>query len=85
MVEPHFEITKDAAGEYRLRLRAPNAEIIAASEGYKPKSSCKNGIESVKKNAPKAMIRDLAGEQIHVRANQLNSCIILESICCLSC
>ena len=62
MVEPQFEITKDAAGEYRFRLRAPNGEIIAASESYKSKSSCKNGIESVKKNAPKAIIQDLTGE-----------------------
>ena len=56
MVEPQFEITKDAAGEYRFRLRAPNGEIIAVSEGYKSKDSCKNGIASVKENAPKATI-----------------------------
>ena len=62
MVEPQFEIYKDAAGEYRFRLRAPNGEIIAVSESYKSKSSCKNGIESVKENAPKAMIQDLTGE-----------------------
>jgi len=62
MVEPQFEIFKDTAGEYRFRLRAPNGEIIAASEGYTAKSSCKNGIASVKENAPKAIIQDLTGE-----------------------
>jgi uncharacterized protein YegP (UPF0339 family) len=62
MVEPQFEIYKDAAGEYRFRLRAPNGEIIAVSESYTSKSSCKNGIESVKENAPEAMIQDLTGE-----------------------
>ena len=61
MVEPQFEIYKDVAGEYRFRLRAPNGEIIAASEGYKSKDGCKNGIASVKENAPKAMIQDLTG------------------------
>ncbi|SEO61394.1 YegP family protein [Nitrosovibrio sp. Nv6] len=47
-----FEIYKDKAGEFRFRLRASNGQIILASEGYKTKSGCNNGIESVKKNAP---------------------------------
>ena len=62
MVAPQFEIYVDTAGEYRFRLRAPNGEIIAVSESYKSKDSCKNGIESVKENAPKAVIQDLTGE-----------------------
>ena len=62
MPEAQFEIFQDAAGEYRFRLRAPNGEIIAHSEGYKSKDSCKNGIASVKENAPKAIIQDLAGK-----------------------
>lgn len=62
MPEAQFEIFKDTAGEYRFRLRAPNGEIIAVSEGYTQKSSCKNGIASVKKNAPNAIIEDLTGE-----------------------
>jgi uncharacterized protein YegP (UPF0339 family) len=45
-----FECYKDKAGEYRFRLKAGNGEIILASEGYKSKSSCDNGIASVKKN-----------------------------------
>lgn len=53
---PKFEIYKDKAGEYRFRLKASNGQIIAASEGYVKKDSCKNGIESVKKNAPDAPI-----------------------------
>ncbi|MFW6110908.1 MAG: YegP family protein [Thermoproteota archaeon] len=59
MVKPQFEIKKDAAGEYRWNLRAPNGQIIASSEGYNSKSGCKNGIASVQKNAPKAVIEDL--------------------------
>lgn len=47
-----FEIYKDKAGEFRFRLKASNGQNILASEGYKDKSGCKNGIESVMKNAP---------------------------------
>lgn len=45
-----FECYKDKAGEYRFRLKASNGQTILASEGYKSKSSCTNGIESVQKN-----------------------------------
>lgn len=44
----------DKAGELRFRLTAKNGQVIAVSEGYKALASCKNGIESVKKNAPDA-------------------------------
>jgi len=54
--EPKFEMYSDAAGKCRWRLKAPNGEIIATSEAYQSKASCKNGIESVKKNAPIAEI-----------------------------
>lgn len=53
---PKFEIYKDKAGELRFRLKARNGEIIATSEGYKTMASCKNGVESVKKNAPDAPV-----------------------------
>ena len=48
---PKFEVYKDKAGEFRFRLKAPNGQIIASSEGYVKKDSCKNGIESVRKNS----------------------------------
>lgn len=57
-VNPKFEIYEDKAGEFRFRLKAKNGEIIAVSEGYKAKASCKNGIESVRKNAPEAEITE---------------------------
>jgi uncharacterized protein YegP (UPF0339 family) len=50
-VNPKFEIYADKAGEFRFRLKARNGEVIAVSEGYKAKSGCLNGIESVRKNA----------------------------------
>lgn len=53
---PKFEIYTDKANEYRFRLKATNGQIIAVSEGYKALAGCKNGIESVKKNAPEAEV-----------------------------
>ena len=46
-----FECYKDKAGEFRFRLKAGNGEMILSSEGYKSRASCKNGIESVRKNS----------------------------------
>lgn len=46
-----FEIYTDKKGEFRFRLKANNGQIIFASQGYNAKAGCKNGIESVKKNA----------------------------------
>ena len=55
-----FELYKDAKGEYRWRLVASNGQAIASSgEGYKAKDSAVSGIESVKKNAPKAKIEEI--------------------------
>ena len=56
---PKFEVYTDKAGEFRFRLKAKNGEVIAVSEGYKAKSGCLNGIESVKKNAPEAAVEEV--------------------------
>lgn len=53
---PKFEIYKDKSGEFRFRLKAKNGEIIAASEGYVKKDSCKKGIASVRKNSVDAPV-----------------------------
>jgi uncharacterized protein YegP (UPF0339 family) len=49
---------KDKAGQFRFNLKAANGEIIARSEGYSSKAACINDIESVKKNAPIAKIKE---------------------------
>lgn len=46
-----FEITKRKNGEFQFNLKASNGQVILTSEGYTTKENCKNGIESVKKNA----------------------------------
>ena len=56
ITNPKFEIFLDKADEYRFRLKAKNGEIIIQSQGYSAKSSCKNGIESVRKNAATEII-----------------------------
>jgi uncharacterized protein YegP (UPF0339 family) len=47
-----FEVSKDKAGKFRFHLKAPNGEIIAASQGYESKANAEKGIEAVKTHAP---------------------------------
>lgn len=54
-----FEIYQDAKGDYRFRLKAGNGQVIATGQGYKSKTACMNGVESVQKNAPDAKIVDV--------------------------
>ncbi len=53
---PKFEVYLDKKGEPRFRLKARNGEVIAVSQGYSSKTSCLNGVESVRKNAPEATV-----------------------------
>jgi uncharacterized protein YegP (UPF0339 family) len=46
-----FTITKGHDGQYYFNLKAGNGEIILQSEGYTTKSSCIDGIESVRLNS----------------------------------
>lgn len=50
MLNPKYTIFKDSSSEYRFNLKAKNSEIVLQSEGYTYKSSCENGIESVRVN-----------------------------------
>src|SRR5271154_6156140 len=53
-----FEISKDHAGKFRFHLKAPNGEIIAASQGYETKANAEKGIEAIKTHAPTAKVED---------------------------
>ncbi len=55
-----FELKKTASG-YRFNLKAGNGEIIATSETYTSKAAALNGIESVRTNAPDAVLDDQTG------------------------
>ena len=61
VTNPKFEMYTDKTGEFRFRLKARNGEVIAASEGYKAKASCLNGIDSVRRNAPDAAVEKPEG------------------------
>jgi len=54
-----FILYKDNKGEFRWRLRHDNGNIIAnGGEGYVDKNGALNGIQSVRENAPSAIIED---------------------------
>ncbi|MCM1307235.1 MAG: YegP family protein [Butyrivibrio sp.] len=52
-----FVVKKTNTG-IKFDLKAGNGEVIATSEVYSSEAACKNGIASVKKNAPAAGIED---------------------------
>lgn len=57
MSKATFEIYEDRAGQWRWRLVHDNGNIIADSgEGYASRQKCKQGLESVKQNAPGATV-----------------------------
>ena len=55
---PKFEIYADKSGQFRFRLKAKNGEIIAVGEGYTTKAACKNGVDSVMRNAADSTIEE---------------------------
>lgn len=59
MMAGKFELYKDTSGKFRFRLKAGNGEIIASSEAYNTKVGAQDGIQSVKTNAPGAVVVDL--------------------------
>lgn len=46
-----FIISTRKNGDLQFNLKAGNGHVILSSEGYKSKTACNNGIESVRKNA----------------------------------
>lgn len=54
-----FEIFKDAAGQYRWRLRAANHEIVATSEAYVSRQGAINSAQSMPQWSSNTPIRDL--------------------------
>ncbi len=68
-----FEISKDHAGKFRFHLKAPNGEIIAASQGYESKANAEKGIEAIKTHAPKAKGRR-PQRNLEQASRQFNRC-----------
>mgnify|MGYP002761444879 FL=1 len=54
-----FELFRDKADEYRWRLRHDNGNVIAdGGQGYASKQKAKQGLRSVKSNAPGAAVEE---------------------------
>ena len=62
-------VIKAVASGIKFDLRAGNGEVIATSEVYNSKSACKNGIESVRRNAPVAALEDQTVEGFATEKN----------------
>jgi len=61
MSDATFEVYEDDAGDYRWRLVHENGNVIADSgEGYASKQKAKQGLHSVKENAPDAGVEEVA-------------------------
>jgi uncharacterized protein YegP (UPF0339 family) len=54
MAHPSFIIAKTKNDKFQFTLTAKNGQVILTSEQYNSKSACRNGLESVKKNAEDA-------------------------------
>ena len=52
-------VIRNVASGIKFDLKATNGQVIATSEVYETKTSCVNGIESVRKNAPEAEVEEV--------------------------
>ena len=53
-----FEAMTAKNGKHYFVLKATNGQVIGTSEMYNSPASCKNGIESVQRNAPDARVAE---------------------------
>ena len=59
MSKATFEVYEDRAGQWRWRLVHDNGNIIAdGGQGYASKQKAKQGLDSVKSNAPGAAVEE---------------------------
>lgn len=54
-----FNKTKTPTKMFRFSINAANSQIIGTSQNYKTESGRDNGIESVKRNAAKAEVKEV--------------------------
>jgi uncharacterized protein YegP (UPF0339 family) len=53
-----FVLKKGESGRFHFNLLAANGQVIATSQAYHSKEAAREGIESVRKNAPDAPVDD---------------------------
>ncbi|QNJ98609.1 YegP family protein [Constantimarinum furrinae] len=54
-----FERKTAKNGKFHFNIKSTNGQIIGSSQMYASESGMNNGIESVKKNAPGAKVKDV--------------------------
>lgn len=59
-VDARFERATAKNGKWRFNLKASNGQVVGTSETYESEAARDNGIASVKKNAPTAVIDQLS-------------------------
>lgn len=57
--EESFELKTAKNGKVHFSIKATNGQIIGSSQMYASESGAKNGIASVRKNAPGAQIKEV--------------------------
>jgi len=57
--QPAYTLFKGSQGQWYFNLKAPNGEIILASEAYQARGGALNGIESVKQHAEPSSFKKL--------------------------
>lgn len=62
-------VIKETNTGVKFDLKATNGQVIATSEVYTTMAACKNGIESVKKNAAVANVEDQTVEGYETQKN----------------
>ena len=59
--DARYERKETKAGKHMFNLKSSNGQVIGTSEQYESVASREAGIESVKKNAPDAILDDQSG------------------------
>jgi uncharacterized protein YegP (UPF0339 family) len=57
-IDARFEQKTAANGKFFFNLKASNGQIVGSSQMYADERGCKNGIDSIKRNAPDASVDD---------------------------
>ncbi|MCD0484946.1 DUF1508 domain-containing protein [Streptacidiphilus sp. ASG 303] len=55
-----FEIYTDDSGSHRFRLKASDGRVLIVGDAYDSRDQCLKGIETIRKLAPYAQVKDVA-------------------------
>jgi len=53
-----FEIKETSGGKFHFVLKATNGQVVGQSQHYTSRAGAEGGVESVRKNAPGAELKD---------------------------